>query len=31
MIRIRDYGNGNEDSTIIKFETKAIKSNLCDY
>ena len=24
------YGNG-EDSTTIKFETKVIKSNLCDY
>ena len=24
------YGNG-EDGTIIKFETKVIKSNLCDY
>ena len=26
-----DYGEGNEDSTIFKFETRAIKSNLCDY
>ena len=26
-----DYGEGNEDSTTIKFETKIIKSNLCDY
>ena len=26
-----DYGEGNEDSTTIKFETKVIKSNLCDY
>ena len=26
-----DYGEGNEDSTTIKFETKDIKSNLCDY
>ena len=25
------YGEGNEDSTTIKFETKVIKSNLCDY
>ena len=26
-----DYGQGNEDSTTVKFETKVIKSNLCDY
>ena len=26
-----DYGEGNEDSTTAKFETKVIKSNLCDY
>ena len=26
-----DYGEGNEDSTTTKFETKVIKSNLCDY
>ena len=26
-----DYGEGNEDSTTIKFETKVIKSNVCDY
>ena len=26
-----DYGKGNEDSTTAKFETKVIKSNLCDY
>ena len=26
-----DYGEGNEDSTTVKFETKIIKSNLCDY
>ena len=26
-----DYGEGNEDSTTINFETKVIKSNLCDY
>ena len=26
-----NYGEGNEDSTTIKFETKVIKSNLCDY
>ena len=26
-----DYGKGNESGTTIKFETKVIKSNLCDY
>ena len=26
-----DYGEGNKDSTTIKFETKVIKYNLCDY
>ena len=26
-----DYGERNEDSTAIKFETKVIKSGLCDY
>ena len=26
-----DYGNGDENGTIIKFETKVVKSNLCDY
>ena len=26
-----DYGEGNKDCTIVKFETKVIKSNLCDY
>ena len=26
-----NYGEGNEDSTTIKFETEVIKSNLCDY
>ena len=26
-----DYGEGNEDSTIVKFETKVIKLNLWDY
>ena len=26
-----DYGEANEDSTTVKFETKAIKSNSCDY
>ena len=25
-----DYGKGNENSTTFKFETKVIKSNLCD-
>ena len=25
------YGEGNENGTTIKFETKIIKSNLCDY
>ena len=26
-----DYGEGNEDSATVKFETKVIVSNLCDY
>ena len=26
-----DYADGDENSTTIKFETKVIKSNLCDY
>ena len=26
-----DYGDGDENGTAIKFETKAIKSNPCDY
>ena len=26
-----DYGEGNKDSTTVKFEAKVIKSNLCDY
>ena len=26
-----DYHEGNEDSKTVKFETKVIKSNLCDY
>ena len=26
-----DYGEGNEDSITVKFETKVIKSNPCDY
>ena len=25
------YGRGNENHSTIKFETKFIKSNLCDY
>ena len=25
------YGNGDKNGTTIKFETKVIKSNLCDY
>ena len=25
------YGRGNENDAIIKFETKVIKPNLCDY
>ena len=27
----RQYGNGNENDSTIKFETKVIKPNLCDY
>ena len=26
-----DYGDGDDNDTTIKFETKVIKSNLCDY
>ena len=26
-----DYGDGDENGTTIKFETKVIKSNLWDY
>ena len=26
-----DYGEGSKDSTTVKFETKVIKSDLCDY
>ena len=26
-----DYGDADENSTTIKFETNVIKSNLCDY
>ena len=25
------YGNGNKNDSTIKFETKVIKTNLCDY
>ena len=25
-----DYGEGNKNSTTVKFQTKVIKSNLCD-
>ena len=25
------YGNGDENGTTVKFETKVIESNLCDY
>ena len=27
---MQQYGRGNENDSIIKFETKIIKSNLCD-
>lgn len=26
-----DYGEGNENDTSIKFETKNVKSSLCNY
>ena len=26
-----EHGEGNENDTSIKFETKVIKSNLCEY
>ena len=26
-----DYGEGNENSATVKFKTKVIKSNFCDY
>ena len=26
-----DFVERNEDNTTIKFETKVVKSNLCDY
>ena len=31
MIKITDYGEGNEDGTTIKFENQVIKWNICDY
>ena len=32
MIKISTvYGEGNEDSRTVKFKTRVIKSNLCDY
>ena len=27
----RQYGNGDNDNTTIKYDTKLIKANLCDY
>ena len=30
-IKIIHYGDWEENGTTIKFETKVIKSNLCDY
>ena len=27
----RQYGEGNENDSTIKFETKVIKPNICDY
>ena len=27
----REYGEGNANDSSIKFETKVIKSSLCDY
>ena len=26
-----DYGEESENGTAVKFETKVVKSNLCDY
>ena len=26
-----DHGEGDKDSTTVRFETKVVKSNLCDY
>ena len=31
MIKIMDNMAGNENDATIKFETKVIKPNLCDY
>ena len=31
MIKITEYCEGNGNDSNIKFETKVIKSNLCDY
>ena len=31
VIKITNYGEGNEYSTTVKFETKITKSSLCDY
>ena len=31
MIKITDYGEGNQSGTTVEFETEVIKSNLCDY
>ena len=30
-IKIGHYGEGNRNDESIKFETKVIKSSLCDY
>ena len=30
-IKITEYGERNENGSTIKFETKVIKSSLCDY
>ena len=31
MIKIKDYGEGNEDSITVKIEIQVIKLNLCYY
>ena len=31
MTKITDYGEGNKSGATLKFKTKVIKSNLCDY
>ena len=31
MIKITDYGEGNQSGATVEFETEVIKSNLCDY